>query len=258
MGERPQSTPFLPGAVAKGPVVPSISVVLQRPPHLDLVEHLKFLHKQVIPLFFLISVLIMVAFIVVRAGQQGVDLPAPGSEPDPIGFLRVGKEVDPAFDLLSPIEMVLAPGAKEFIEPLASSPALAGAEPGSGRLVRAAADGWVVTAANGTSGSGVVLLHDRGDAVVETIYEGLGSIRVGVGVPVRRGDPLGTVAEGRSLRFRVRNAPLTGLEMLAGETTVVPDSWRAPAERLAPPPSGEAAGPGALKLEEAPPAVPAK
>lgn len=194
----------------------------------------------------------MLGFIVIRAGQQGVDLPAPGSEPDRIGMLRVGKPLDPGFDLLSPVEMVLAPEGPVFGSPLAAFPSLVGEGSDSEPLVRAAADGVVVTASSKPGSAGVVLLHDRPDGVVETIYEGLSAIRVGVGGSVRRGDPLGTVSDRKVLRFRVRGAPLLGLEMAVGETGTLLDTWIAPKDRLAAPPRGEAIEPGALMLQEAP------
>lgn len=226
--------------------------MLQRPPHLDLVEHLKFLHKQVLPLFFIFCALAMLGFIVIRAGQQGVDLPAPGSEPDRVGLLRAGKAVDPAFDLLGPVEMVLAPGAGSFVDPFEVSPALSGAGPGAPQVIRAATDGLVVAASSGPAEAGVVLLHDRADGVVETVYEGLASIRVGVGIPVRRGDPLGTVPDRGALDFRVRGAPVLAVQTMPGEKTTLPEAWLAPADQIAPPPAGEAIEPGALKLQEAP------
>jgi hypothetical protein len=98
----------------------------------------------------------------------------------------------------------------------------------------------------------VVLLHDRADGVVETVYEGLASIRVGVGIPVRRGDPLGTVPDRGALGFRVRGAPVLAVQMMPVENTTLPEAWLAPADQIAPPPTGEAIEPGALKLQEAP------
>lgn len=217
-------------------------------------EHLKLLHKHVFPLFFLLCALAMVGFIAMRAGEKGGVLPEPGREPDRVGFLRAGWPVDPAFDLAGPVEMVLAPGAHCFGEPLAAPPALSGAGPDASRVVRAAADGLVVVASNGPEEGGVVLLHDRGDRVVETVYEGLASIRVGVGIAVRRGDPLGVVADRGGFRFR--RVPLLGLEPVAGGDASVPEAWLVPADRLASPPTGEALEPGALKLQDAP--APAK
>lgn len=230
--------------------------MLRRPPHLDLVEHLKLLHKHVLPLFFLLCALAMVGFIAMRAGEKGGVLPEPGREPDRVGFLRAGWPVDPAFDLASPVEMVLAPGAVSFAEPLAAPPALSGAAPGSPRVVRAAADGLVVAASSGPGAGGVVLLHDRGDRVVETVYEGLASVRVGVGIAVRRGDALGAAPDREGFRFRVRRGPLLGLDPVPGEDASVPEAWLVPADRLASPPAGETLEPGVLKLQDAP--APAK
>ena len=85
-------------------------------PHLDLKEHLRLLHKQVLPLFFLILSLGLVAFVVYRTGEAGAELPDGDYAGAPVGLQRPSADAafDPKFATLSPIELVLAPEAPVF------------------------------------------------------------------------------------------------------------------------------------------------
>jgi len=64
----------------------------------------------------------MLIFIAIRAGQKGPKTAGEGFEPARIGLLRATDEAlfDPAFAVLSPIELALAPSVTNFDFPVGS------------------------------------------------------------------------------------------------------------------------------------------
>lgn len=227
--------------------------VLKQPPPFDVKEHLRVLHRQVLPLFFILCGIVMVIIISVQAGRKGADLPPEGYVGARIGLLQAVEKApfDPAFAVLSPIDLVLAPAAVVFDtgEPAAAAGAIE---------VRAPADGFVVKAAMGEKGATVILVHEREGLPVETVHRGLGSLRVSVGAQVRRGQVLGVLSGGEEgdPPFARRSFPALVSGAVAGEEGGIPATWRGRGtDRLSPPPAGEPIEPSALKL--APPLPPA-
>ncbi len=211
-------------------------------PHLDLKEHLRLLHKQVLPIFFLILSIVLVAFVVYRTGEAGAELPDEGHVATRLGLLQPTADAtfDADFATLSPIELVLAPYAPVFSPPRPPLPA-------RGVEVHAVADGRVALA----NASEVILSHERQGQIVGSVYTGLSSVRVGVGTQVRRGETLGIADE--AFRFETRVFPALASRSPANAVAGVPDEWRGrPAGRLSAPPQGEPLEPGALRLEESP------
>ncbi len=224
--------------------------VLKQPPPFDVKEHLRVLHRQVLPLFFILCGIVMVIIISVQAGRKGADLPPEDYVGARVGLLQAVEKApfDPAFAVLSPIDLVLAPAAVVFDtgQPVAKRPAAAEAIE-----VRAPADGFVVKAAMGEKGATVILVHEREGLPVETVHRGLGSLRVSVGAQVRRGQVLGVLSGGDQgdLPFARRSFPALVSGAVAGEEGGIPAAWRGRAsDRLSPPPAGEPIEPSALKL----------
>jgi len=233
-------------------------------PVFDLKEHLRIVHRQVLPLFFFIAAIATCLFVLLRLRDQGPRLPDGDFLPARIGLLRPKPPLafDPAFAVLTPREMVLAPRATRFDPPLAPSPE--GEE--ASAPVLAAADGLVLqTGSSGEGGDFLVLLHDRaGSGIVASVYQGISGVRVPVGALVRRGQPLARTDRSQDLfRFELRR--LRGLETggpdegtkgrLGGEELL--SSWRGrDGTSLAPPPEGDRLEDGAFQLEVGPPPQP--
>lgn len=233
--------------------------VLKRPVYFDVKEHLRVLHRHVFPLFFALCGLVMILIISIQAGKKGADLPPADFIGARIGLVQAvqGADLDPTLAVLSPLEMVLAPESVVF------EPADTGAAPdlssGGDHEVKAAADGRVVVAANGTEGATVILLHEREGRMVETVYRGLVSLRVSVGSQVRRGQSLGVLSGEKAALFSVmrREFPALAVAPSAEEKKGIPEAWRGrEADRLSAPPTGEPLEPSALRLEA--PAAPAE
>lgn len=217
-------------------------------PYFDLKEHFLFLNKQVLPLFFFLCAMTMLAIVVIRSGRQGAPIPDEDFVAARIGLQRptVGATFDPAWSVLSPIEMVLAPTATTVDEVLAPSAALFAPLPGDNALpVRARADGRVAAAAAGT----MLLVHELPSGIRETLYTGLSGLRVGVGARVRRGERIGRAEPGQ-WRVESRAAASLALEGSGGESR--DDLGLPAADRLAPPPEGPPLENQALTLEATP------
>lgn len=257
-------------------------------PQFDLKQHIKDLNRFVLPLFFVLSAIVMLVFIAIRSGSRGPKLPGEGLKPALIGLLEPGKEAsfDSAFAVLSPIEMVQAPTAKTFDFPVGSERGaftynaqpfqidrhlgddlngIGGKDSDHGDPVYAIAEGKVVFAGWPSDGWGnvVVLLHElESGKMVESVYGHLDSIRVPAGGQVRRGATLGTIGSAKErypahLHFELRGYP--GLDLgigygdsgqgrLNGEATLV--AWRGRREnQLAGVPSGEPLEPSPFNLD---------
>jgi hypothetical protein len=261
---------------------------LRTNPYFDLRAHLRELNRFVLPLFFVLCAIVMLIFIAVRSGQKGPRTAGEGYEPARIGLMRATEEAlfDPAFAVLSPIELVLAPSVTNFDFPVGSEHGaltynaqpfqenrhlgedfngIGGEDSDLGDPVFAVAEGKVLYAGIPSPGWGnvVMLLHERADGqMVESIYGHLDAIRVPVGAQVRRGDTIGTIgsAEGRylaHLHFELRSAPAldsgvgysdSPLGRLDGEKTLT--QWRHRRDnQLAAAPAGEPLEPSALSLD---------
>ena len=229
----------------------------------------------------------MLIFIAIRAGDKGVETAGEGYEPVQNGLLRATEKAlfDPAFAVLSPTELVLAPTATRFDLPVGSEHGaltynaqpfqenrhlgedfngIGGQDSDLGDSVFAVADGRVIYAGAPSPGWGnvVMLLHESAEGkMVESVYGHLEAIRVPVGGQVRRGDILGTIgsAEGRylaHLHFELRSAPAldtgagygdTPQGRLDGEKMLL--SWRHRRDdQLSAAPAGEPLEPSALSL----------
>jgi len=256
-------------------------------PHFDLKQHFRELHRFVLPFFFLLGAVMMVLFIVFRAGDEGTGF-AETREPSRNGLIRPGNDsrFDPALAVLSPIEMVLAPGAVRFDSPVGSEhgaltfnglPFLVNRHLGDdingigeenidrGEPVYAVSEGRVVYAgwAGENWGNVVVLLHDRErEGMKKTLYGHLDSVRVAVGGQVRRGDPIGVIGDAagwHAAHLHFELSPAATLEIgpgsadsgrgrLPGERSL--REWRGRADdRLSAAPSGDDLISSALSLD---------
>ena len=57
-------------------------------PQFDLKQHIKDLNRFVLPLFFVLSAIVMLGFIAIRSGSRGPKLPGEGLKPALIGLLE--------------------------------------------------------------------------------------------------------------------------------------------------------------------------
>lgn len=228
---------------------PAVYCGVVRPlPYFDVKEHLRTWRRHVLPLFTLVGALLMIVFVALRAGSRGAPLPGEGFVAAPVGLIPADADAvfDPAFAILSPTELALSPRAAVFGAPFGPLGPVAGGE------VLAAADGRVTFAGSAEAGPTVLLTHQRERFPVETLYAGLGSIRVAVGAQVRRGQPLGNLPpEGaRAFRFERRRFPALAIGEVPGEAGPVPEDWRSrPDDRMSPPPEGEPVEAATFQLE---------
>lgn len=208
--------------------------------------------RHVLPLFTLVGATLLIAFVIVRAGQRG-----PAGEdftPARNGLLAATADApfDPALAVLSPIELTLAPESPLFLD--SPFPADIEAEPDA---ILAVADGRVIHAGSESDGYTVILLHRRDDKVLETVYTGMASARVSVGAMVRRGQAIGNVPvdERGTFHFALRDGPGLSTAPLPGEKTEIPADWKGGGDdRLHPPPVGAKLAPS-IQVE-APAAAP--
>lgn len=218
--------------------MPSIRGALKKPLYFDVKQHLQEWHRYFLPIFIIVAAVGMILFLIARTGEQAESLAEKYPESARIGLLAATSDAvfDPAFAVLSPIEMVLAPKADTFEYPVGSEHGaltynaqpfltdkhlgddlngIGGWDSDLGDPVYAVADGSVIFSGWPSDGWGnvVILLHELADGrMVETFYGHLDTIRVPVGKQVRRGDPLGTIgtANGRylaHLHFEIRRYP---------------------------------------------------
>jgi len=218
--------------------VPSIRDALKKQLYFDVKQHLQDWHRYVLPIFVIVAAVGMVLFLIARTGDRVESLAEKYPNGARIGLLaaKADSVFDPAFAVLSPIEMVLAPKADNFEYPVGSEhgaltynaqPFLTDKHLGDdlngiggwnsdlGDPVYAAADGLVILSGWPSDGWGnvVILLHELADGrTVETFYGHLDSIRVPVGKQVRRGDQIGTIGTANErylahLHFEIRRYP---------------------------------------------------
>ena len=224
--------------------------MLKPAPHFDVKEHLRTLHRQVLPLFFILLGITLVLWVVIRAGKEGAELPPADYVGARVGLMvpKNGAAFDPALAVLSPTELVLAPTAVVFEE--GTNPArVFSAEEGE-VTVSAVADGRVVYAGPLDGEQVVLLSHEREGRPVQTRYGGLSTIRVAVGTQVRRGQVVGVRSDGAAEVPGHRSYPGILASDGAGLVSGVPADWRGrEADRIAGPPEGEALEAAPLKLE---------
>ncbi len=231
-----------------------------------------------LPLFVLVAAVLMILVIVFRSGERGLVEEGETFERARNGLLSANSDApfDPAFAVLSPIEMVLAPTAVAFDFPAGSGHGaftynaqpflvnrhlgddfngIGGKNSDLGDPVNAVADGKVIY--SGWSGEGwgnvVILLHELASGeMVQSLYGHLDSVRVAVGGQVRRGESIGSIGDagGRylaHLHFELRNSPILevgsgyadgGSGRLSGELMLAKWRGRDP-DRLSTPPAGE-------------------
>lgn len=204
--------------------------------HLDVKEHLRVWRRHVLPLFTLVGATLLIAFVIVRAGQQGPVIedfvPARNGLLESVG----DAPFDPALAVLSPIELTLAPEAAVFLDSPLSAPVEA--EPDA---IRAVADGRVIFAGPEGKGFTVILLHQRGGEHLETVYAGMASARVVVGALLRRGQALGPIdpANPDAFRFVRRDSLSLTTAKVPSESSGIPAEWKGRKEDLVyPPPVG--------------------
>lgn len=268
--------------------MPSIRDALKKPIYFDIQQHLQDWHRYVLPIFVVVAAIGMVVFLIARTGEQADSLAEKFPTGSRIGLLAANANgvFDPAFAVLSPIEMVLTPSADTFDSPVGSEHGaltynaqpflvdnhlgddlngIGGQNSDLGDPVYAVADGVVVFSGWPSDGWGnvVILAHQLANGeIVETFYGHLDSIRVPVGKQVRRSDQIGTIgsANGRylaHLHFEIRRYPTldvgagyadSKLGRVSGELAL--KKWRRRAEdSLVAAPRGTPLEPRALQVD---------
>ena len=248
---------------------------------MDLKQHFREFYRFFLPLFVLVLVIALAIWVSIKPpGEKSTEEPGGTMGEALVGLLNPNLEemiFDPAFAVLSPIEMVTAPVAVRFDPPMGTEHAgltynaqpflttrhlgddingIGGGNSDLGDPVYAISDGKVVYAGWPADGWGnvVVLLHELPDGrMIESFYGHLDRIGVFVGQRVRRGDQIGDVgnADGKylaHLHFELRTSPTldcgagyadSALDRLPGEFSLV--KWRGrPDDLLSLPPVGEA------------------
>lgn len=261
---------------------------MRKLPYLDIKQHLEEWHRFVLPFFVLLAAVILVVFLIVRTGERNAQLAWDEASQARIGLLKPGKDpiFDPAFSVLSPIELVQAPTADHFTSPVGShhgaltynaQPFLTNRHLGDdlngiggwdsdlGDPVYAVADGLVISAGWPADGWGnvIILLHELANGeVIQTFYGHLDSMHVPVGRQVRRGEQIGTIGTANGnylahLHFELRRTPSldvgvgyadSKLGRLSGELAL--KKWNSrPDDQLVEAPKGTPIEPGSFQLD---------
>lgn len=261
---------------------------MEKPLYFDWKAHLAEWHRFVLPVFVLVAAIALVLVLVFSGARQ-----SPWNDWTPEGQARVGligatdeAVFDPAFAILSPREMVLAPTVASFDQPVGSvhgalsynaQPFLTNRHLGDdingiggwnsdlGDPVYAVADGLVVFAGWPSDGWGnvVILQHELASGEpIQSFYGHLDSVHVPVGRLVRRGKQVGTIgnADGvylAHLHLEIRRAATIDvgvgysdekLGRLPAELML--RRWRTrPEDRLGRAVTGEPLSPPALELD---------
>ncbi len=266
--------------------------------NVDLKLHLTEFAKIFLPIFVLIGAIVLAIWINLKPegssnldAKDSVAISRPDGHPF-VGLLNASKKqplFDPAFAMLSPIEMVTAPIASTFSPPMGSEHqgltynaqpflvtrhlgddlnGIGGQNSDLGDAVYAVADGQVIYAGWPADGWGnvAILLHELPDGrMLQSFYGHLDRIGVYVGQRVRRGDQIGDVGNANGaylahLHFELRTAPSLDcgagyadaeLDRLAGEYSLY--KWRGrPDDVLAPAPKGTTPDAEALGVDTQP------
>ncbi|MDF1754131.1 MAG: M23 family metallopeptidase [Verrucomicrobiales bacterium] len=247
--------------------------------NVDLKQHFREFYRFFLPLFVLIFSLALAIWVSIKPKKNtGEDSGTESAGQALVGLLNPRVEelfFDPAFAVLSPIEMVTAPQAVRFDPPMGTEHAgltynaqpflttrhlgddingIGGNNSDLGDPVYAIADGRVIYTGWPADGWGnvAILLHELPDGrLVESFYGHLDRIAVFVGQRVRRGDRIGDVgnADGKylaHLHFELRTSPTldcgagyadSALDRLPGEFSLI--KWRGRKDDLlSPPPVG--------------------
>ena len=261
--------------------------------NVDFKQHFREFYLFFLPLFVFFLALALAIWVTVQPKKVKKEDEPPVLAGDRlVGLLNPGlKEwvFDPAFAVLSPIEMAMAPRAIRFDSPMGSAHSaltynaqpflttrhlgddlngIGGSNSDLGDPVYAIADGNVIYRGWPSAGWGnvIILLHELPDGrMLESFYGHLEEIDVFVGQQIRRGEKIGKVgnADGKylaHLHFEMRTSPTldcgagyadSALDRLSGEFSII--KWRGrPDHLLSPPPKGEAPEPGAIGVEVQP------
>ena len=258
-----------------------LSAALKYFENVDLKQHFREFYRFFLPLFVFIFALALAIWVTVKPKTKNPGTNGEGGivpEGNALaGLLNPALDeliFDPAFAVLSPLEMVTAPVSNRFDPPLGTEHAgltynaqpflttrhlgddlngIGGQNSDLGDPVRAVADGKVIYAGWPSDGWGnvVILLHKLPDGrLVESFYGHLQESKVFVGQIVRRGDRIGSVgsAKGRylaHLHFELRSSPSidcgagyadSALDRLPGEFSLVKWRGRDADDQLAAPP----------------------
>jgi len=247
--------------------------------NVDLKEHFRTFHRSFLPLFVLVSTVVLLIWVVIKPKRSVEKIIATRAGNSLVGLLNPAlKEpfFDPAFAVISPIEIVTTPLSVRFDPPLGTEHAgltynaqpflttrhlgddlngIGGNDSDLGDPVYAVADGRVIYAGWPAEGWGNVamVLHTLPDGrLVESFYGHLDKIAVFVGQRVRRGDRIGDVGNAGGkylahLHFELRTSPAldcgagygdSALDRLAGEFSLL--KWRGPSDDILSPAPREA------------------
>ena len=226
-------------------------------PQLDLKRHVSELVSIFLPIFVTIGAAIIILWAIFAPKKEVVEVK---QWEERVGLLNAGKDAifDPAFSVVSPIEMISSPIAARFDAPMGSEHAaltynaqpflttrhlgddingIGGEDSDLKDPIYASADGKVVYAGWPSDGWGNIIIINHqlpNGKSVETLYAHLKQMFVSVGTNVKRGEQIGTVgkADGRylaHLHFEMRSyssiSPGSGyadsaLGRLSGEATL--------------------------------------
>ena len=261
---------------------------MKKIPYLDLRQHWKEWHQLALPIFVVISAVILVLFLMARTKDQARTWEESLIPAKRMGLIKIKPEAvfDPAFAVASPIEMVKAPTVDHFDYPVGSRlgaltynaqpfftnrhlgddlNGIGGQNSDLGDPVYAISDGLVLFAGWPSDGWGnvIILQHElKSGQLVQSSYGHLDSMSVPVGSIVRRGEEIGTVgtANGRylaHLHLEIRRYPTidvgggyadSRLGRIAGELALT--KWRTrPDDALVSAPEGAPPEPKSFQLD---------
>lgn len=257
---------------------------MKKPVTFDIRQHLGEWYRHFLPIATLVAAAFLMIWLLGSRLEENRVENLPEVTGAPVGLVPPDGEgaFDPAFFVLSPIEMVSAPVTTRWDWPLGGrNGALAynaqafltnnhlgddfngigGWNSDLGDPVYASADGVVVFSGWPADGWGnvVILLHEMPDGeLVESFYGHLDSIHVPVGARVRRGETVGTVGNAAGvylahLHFEIRRSPVLAvgggyagsqLDRMSGERFLQKRRNRELDELAGPPVAGESTGIG--------------
>ena len=234
--------------------------------HVDLKQHFREFYRFFLPLFVFIFALVLAIWVTIKPKSSGSSRTGTDqAEKGLVGLLNPEAEdlfFDPAFAVLNPLEMVMAPRALYFDQPMGTEHAgltynaqpfmttrhlgddlngIGGNNSDLDDPVYAVADGNVVYKGWPSDGWGnvIIILHELPDGrILESFYGHLNRSNAFVGQQVRRGQAIGSVgnAGGRylaHLHFEMRTGSTLDcgagyadaeLDRLPGEFSLI--KWR--------------------------------